>query len=107
MLTYPYHNDKRIPEYDLMRKKCLEGVDALHGNQPGDPVKAVELVVDVVREEGKAKGRKFPRYLPLGTNAGQAIREKTEMMLKVLDEWEDVIGDLDYASLNGTRNEYA
>lgn len=95
MLTYPYHNGERIHEYDLMRENSLKVIDSLHGNQPGDPVKAVELVVDVVRGEGKAKGRNFPRYLPLGAHAGQAIKEKTQMMLEVLDEWNDIICDLD------------
>lgn len=50
---------------------------ALQGHQAGDPVKAVELIVDVVRGKGKAKGRRFPHYLPLGEEAGDAIREKT------------------------------
>ncbi|KAJ3805572.1 hypothetical protein F5876DRAFT_81633 [Lentinula aff. lateritia] len=104
MLTYPYHNDKLIPEYDILREKALAGAGSLHGNQPGDPVKAVELVVDVVRGEGKAKGRKFPRYLPLGSNAGQAIKEKTDMMKTVLEEWGDVIGsELDYETVGGTK----
>ncbi|KAJ3999210.1 hypothetical protein F5050DRAFT_1041619 [Lentinula boryana] len=108
MLTYPYHDDKRIPEYDFLREKALAGAGSLHGNQPGDPVKAVELVVDVVRGEGKAKGRKFPRYLPLGSNAGQAIREKTEMMKSVLEEWGDIIGsELDYETIGGTKMEYS
>ncbi|KAH7873650.1 uncharacterized protein C8R40DRAFT_1112967 [Lentinula edodes] len=104
MLTYPYHNDKLIPEYDILREKALAGAGSLHGNQPGDPVKAIELVVDVVRGEGKAKGRKFPRYLPLGSNAGQAIKEKTDMMKSVLEEWGDVIGsELDYETVGGTK----
>ncbi|KAJ3744955.1 hypothetical protein DFH05DRAFT_1613462 [Lentinula detonsa] len=108
MLTYPYHDDKRIPEYDFLREKALAGAGSLHGNQPGDPVKAVELVVDVVRGEGKAKGKKFPRYLPLGSNAGQAIKEKTEIMKSVLEEWGDIIGsELDYETIGGTKMEYS
>ncbi|KAJ4487680.1 hypothetical protein J3R30DRAFT_833867 [Lentinula aciculospora] len=108
MLTYPYHNDKRIPDYDVLREKALAGAGSLHGKQPGDPVKAVELIVDVVRGEGKAQGRNFPRYLPLGSNAGQAIKEKTEMMKSVLEEWGDVIGsELDYETIGGTKMWYS
>ncbi|KAJ3834302.1 hypothetical protein EV361DRAFT_633030 [Lentinula raphanica] len=108
MLTYPYHDDKRIPEYNILREKALAGAGSLHGNQPGDPVKAVELVVDVVRGEGKAKGKKFPRYLPLGSNAGQAIKEKTDMMKSVLEEWGDIIGsEVDYQTTGGTKMEYS
>jgi len=96
MLMYPYHDDKRIPEYDLMREQTLEVTASLQGKQPGDPVKAVEIIVDVVRGEGKAKGRKFPRYLPLGSDAALGIREKTDIMLGVLEEWKDVIGSMNY-----------
>ncbi|KIK63499.1 hypothetical protein GYMLUDRAFT_57683 [Collybiopsis luxurians FD-317 M1] len=107
MLAYPYHEDKRLPEYDLLRSKALAGAGALHGKQPGDPVKGVELIVDVVRGEGKAKGKKFPRYLPLGANAAQAIREKTEIMLNVLEEWKDTTNDLEYEQLEGAKMEYS
>jgi len=96
MLLHPYHEDKRISDYDVMRERSLAGAASLHGNQLGDPVKAVEAVVDVVRGEGKAKGRKLPRYLPLGAQAAQGIREKTDIMLGILEEWKDVIGSVDY-----------
>ncbi|KAF5375786.1 hypothetical protein D9757_008988 [Collybiopsis confluens] len=107
MLMYPYHDDKRIPEYDLLRSKALEGAAALNGKQPGDPVKGVEVILDVVRGEGKAAGRKFPRYLPLGTNAAQAVKEKTDIMMEVLEEWKDVIGDVEYEQPDGTKMWYS
>lgn len=96
ILTYPYHENKRIPEYDAMRQMSLARAAALQGKQSGDPVQAAEFIVDLVRGEGKAKDRKFPRYLPLGDDAAQAIREKTGMMLDVLEEWKDDLNSLTY-----------
>ncbi len=62
----------------------------------GDPAKAMELLVDVVRGEGKAKGKAWPLYLPLGWATDDAIQAKTKTILGVLDEWRDIIRDLDY-----------
>ena len=53
-----------------------------------------KLLVDVVRGEGKAAGRAWPLYLPMGAVTDDAIRAKTKTMLDVLDEWKDVIRDL-------------
>lgn len=65
---------------------------AVGGAQNGDPDKAMEAVVDVVKGEGKAKGRPWPLYLVLGHDAEEAIRQKTTKLLNHIDEWSDVIG---------------
>ncbi|KAG1874809.1 hypothetical protein F4604DRAFT_1680714 [Suillus subluteus] len=67
---------------------------AIPGRQPGDPMKAMKFVVDVVRGEGVAVGREWPLYLALGEDAERDIRNKCMMMLKHLDEWQDVIRDV-------------
>ena len=64
-------------------------------NLRGDPSKAMELLVDVVRGEGKARGKAWPLYLPLGSTAEEAVRGKAETMLGVLEEWGEIIRDLD------------
>ena len=53
------------------------------------------LLVDVVRGEGKARGKAWPLYLPMGKTADEAVRGKAERMLRVLDEWGEIIRDLD------------
>ncbi len=57
----------------------------------GDPQKAMEVVVDVVRGEGVAKGREWPTYLILGEDAEVDIRNKIGKVAKALDDWQDVI----------------
>jgi len=56
-----------------------------------DPDKAMEAVVDVVKGEGKAKGRPWPLYLALGDDADEGIRQKSTTLLRHVDEWRDVI----------------
>ncbi|KAJ8582665.1 hypothetical protein M405DRAFT_749909, partial [Rhizopogon salebrosus TDB-379] len=65
-----------------------------HGKQPGDPMKAMKVVVDIVRGEGVAVGREWPLYLVLGEDAERDVRNKCTKILKHLDEWQDVIRDV-------------
>jgi NAD(P)-dependent dehydrogenase (short-subunit alcohol dehydrogenase family) len=83
-----------IPDYDETRAETLAKYEAIPGNQPGDPMKAMKFVVDVVRGEGVAAGREWPSYLVLGEDAERDVRNKCMMMLKHLDEWQDVIRDV-------------
>ena len=68
---------------------------AHHGNQPGDPKKAVERMVDVLKSEGMAAGRTMPPRMPLGPDALAGVRAKCEATLKICDEWEGLIGSTD------------
>ena len=79
-----------IPEYDELRAACIARYKSLPGTADGDPVKAAEAIVDVVRGEGVAKGRPWPEYLFLGEGAEDAVRGKCSKALEVLDEWVDV-----------------
>jgi hypothetical protein len=54
-------------------------------------VKLVDIVLDLVRQEGVAEKRKIPFRLSLDTNAYDEIKAKCEEMLKLLGEWEKTI----------------
>lgn len=69
----------------------MQRFSSIPGKEKGDPVKAMEAVVDVVRGEGKAKGRPWPLYLVLGDDADEGIRQKATKLLKHVDQWSDVI----------------
>lgn len=64
--------------------------------QPGDPEKAVEIILDLVRKEGCAEGRDVPFRLPLGTDSFGTMKEKCEEVLKLLEEWGPVILSTNY-----------
>ncbi|KAL2072433.1 hypothetical protein VTL71DRAFT_11776 [Oculimacula yallundae] len=80
-----------IPEYVDFSKSLLGGLAQEDQSQPGDPVKLVEIIVDVVREEGVAKGREIPFRLPLGTDCYEDIKKKCEETLELLEAWESCV----------------
>jgi len=69
---------------------------AVAGSQKGDPDKAMEVVVDVVRGEGIAKGRPWPLYLVLGDDADADVRQRSTNLLKHVDQWGDVIKSVNF-----------
>jgi len=91
-----FFTDNPIPYYDDLRKAAVLRFDSVAGTQLGDPDKAMEAVVDVVRGEGVAKGRPWPRYLILGEDAEQDVRTKSHKILDVLDDWRDVTCGVSY-----------
>ncbi|CAL1699310.1 unnamed protein product [Somion occarium] len=93
MLSLPMSTHNNIPEYDEARERTDQQVKWFDGKQPNDPVKAMEILVDVVRGEGRAAGKPWPLYLPLSIEAEEAIRNKCKVLLNVVDEWKDVIRD--------------
>lgn len=95
IMSEPVYEGNPIPDYDEYRKKVKQMYESIPGTQPGDPEKAMEILVDVVRGEGVAEGKSLPLYLPLGPDAEEAIRGKTIVMNEVLEEWKDVIRSTD------------
>jgi NAD(P)-dependent dehydrogenase (short-subunit alcohol dehydrogenase family) len=91
----PFDVSNPIPDYDEHRADSLITWNAIAGKQPGDPVKAMNAVVDVVRGEGAAAGRMWPSYLILGRDAEIDIRNKCAKMIRHLDEWSDVVRGVD------------
>ncbi|PFH46284.1 hypothetical protein AMATHDRAFT_155736 [Amanita thiersii Skay4041] len=103
MFSTPYYQDNRISDYDKLRSDSVERMKQFAGSFKGDPNKAMELVVDVVRREGKAKGRPWSLYLFLGNEAYDSVRAKCKEVLENLDSWEDVGKDLDFDNLMAAR----
>ncbi|KAF5363706.1 hypothetical protein D9756_001124 [Leucocoprinus leucothites] len=86
----------RIEDYRAMSEKADAALQAYNGKQPGDPNKAVEIIVDLLRGEGLAKGREFPTSLALGTDCYNVVKEESERALKNLEEWKDVTQSTDF-----------
>ncbi|KAG0709824.1 hypothetical protein DFH29DRAFT_885950 [Suillus ampliporus] len=85
-----------IPDYDEQRADGCVNFSKPAGKQPGDPDKAMNIVVDVVKGEGRAAGREWPLYLVLGRDAEADIRNKCAKVLKHLDDWNDVVRGVDH-----------
>ncbi|KAF5015526.1 hypothetical protein F66182_13115, partial [Fusarium sp. NRRL 66182] len=87
-----------IPEYEPFNKALTEELSQVYGNEPGDSVKGVARMIDVLTGTGMAAGKELPPRLPLGTDSLEAIRAKCEATLKICDEWEDLIKSTDVAA---------
>jgi len=85
-----------IPEYQLMHDAIQAMVQAFDGLQSGDPRKAAERIVDVVRKEGLAAGKETPPRLPLGPDSLQQLRNKCLSTLKILEDWEELISSTNF-----------
>ena len=82
-----------IPDYAEFNKLYQAGVGSLHHAQPGDPRKATDRIVDMVRSEGKAAGKTIPHRFPLGADAVEIIRGNCLKKMEICDEWEAFCSD--------------
>ncbi|KAJ7168331.1 hypothetical protein C8R43DRAFT_147509 [Mycena crocata] len=90
----------RIADYDPVRNKALKFFENAPP-RPGEPVKAMEAVVDVVKSEGVAAGKPWPTYLVLGSDAETAILAKTEKLKTHLIEWTEVVRGVEFSGAEG------
>lgn len=87
---------QQLDAYAGHRAAMVPVAKAIDGNERGDVQKGVELMVDVIRGEGCASGRKIPPRLPIGDDAVRVIESTCHNMLKVIDAWRsDVVGTTD------------
>lgn len=87
---------ERLPAYDSLRDGDEAMLRQAWRHITGDPRKAMELVVDVVRGEGKAEGKDFPLWLILGRATHAHLRAHCDMLRRSMDTWVDVARDLDF-----------
>ncbi|KAF8805492.1 NAD(P)-binding protein [Phlegmacium glaucopus] len=86
----------RIPDYQEASNRVENSLQAYNGKQPGNPSKGVEVMVDLVRGEGAAAGKPFPRALALGTDCYAVVKNASQSALARLEEWKDVSFSTDF-----------
>jgi len=91
-----FYLDNPIPEYDALRRRGEEILKSVPGKQKGDPEKAAQAIIDVVKGEGLAKGRPWPNYLILGSDAEQDVRNKAAKVLTNLEMFLDITRSIDF-----------
>lgn len=89
------HKVCQIEDYKPMFDGLMASMSLMDGYQPGDVKKGVQRIVDVLKGEGYAKGRKLPGRIPLGPDALAIVREKCKAELATCDEWEDLVASTD------------
>lgn len=94
------NNYKPVPQtidaYKSLNDMIYGFLGQADSNQPGDPEKAVNIMIDIVKEEGVAEGKTQPLRLPIGKDALTTLRNKYVKYLELCNEWEDVITSTDY-----------
>ncbi len=69
---------------------------ASNGTQLGNPKKGVQILLDVVRGEGVAQGKEFPKSLLMGSDTFAVVQDKIQGYLKLQAEWESVSKSTDF-----------
>ncbi|TFY71287.1 hypothetical protein EVG20_g1726 [Dentipellis fragilis] len=69
---------------------------AYDGKQPGDPVKGIKIMVDLIRGEGVAAGRTVPHTIQFGSDTLKTVRDFCGETVARIDEWEDVFASTDF-----------
>ena len=85
--------ETKIDDYKPLTDALYAQFKGAHHQQPGDPAKGVARVIEVVKGEGGAKGKKFPTSLALGPDAVEHIRKFCNDTLSSLEEWAAVSSD--------------
>ncbi|KAH0489903.1 hypothetical protein TgHK011_001395 [Trichoderma gracile] len=87
--------ESSIPDYAEASKTFNRLLAEKNHAQAGDPKKGVAVVVDLVRQEGVAKGKTVPVRMALGQDAYEVIKNKCNKTIKLLEDWKDVISSTD------------
>ncbi|KAI5477884.1 hypothetical protein MNV49_005777 [Pseudohyphozyma bogoriensis] len=86
----------QIPDYAAISTAMRSALVAVNQNQPGDPVKGVNVIIDVVLGEGKMEGKKeMPVRLPLGRDAFGVLEDVARRAKETVEEWKGIAGDTD------------
>jgi NAD(P)-dependent dehydrogenase (short-subunit alcohol dehydrogenase family) len=88
--------ETNIADYEPLVKGNFDMFRGANGVQPGDPKKGAERIIDTVRGEGLAAGKKLPQTLYLGSDVIDQARKRSEQTLELLKEWEEVGSNLDF-----------
>ena len=67
-----------------------------NSKQPGDPVKAAKIIVEVLTKSGQAEGRKIQLRLVLGTDGFECVTKRCRDTTNLLMDWRDITVSTDY-----------
>ncbi|ETW75276.1 hypothetical protein HETIRDRAFT_331537, partial [Heterobasidion irregulare TC 32-1] len=90
-----------LPGYERLRADTEKRLTTLvtRPNQ-GDPMRGMDVVVDVVKGEGREEPSEWPLWLFLGEDAMSDVRAKIGRITKALDAWESVGSNLGFLEKN-------
>ncbi|KAJ3507926.1 hypothetical protein NMY22_g16781 [Coprinellus aureogranulatus] len=87
----------RISDYEPIIRETERELQIYDGKQPGDPKKAVHVIVDLVHGQGKFEGKEeLPTSLAFGSDAYQIIKESLDTDASNLEKWKEVTHSTDF-----------
>ncbi|KAH9923889.1 uncharacterized protein B0H18DRAFT_451601 [Fomitopsis serialis] len=91
-----YTQNVPLEEYNEFRDNILNFLANYWSRAQGDPAKAMEVLTDVVRGEGKAKDLELPPLLLLGDATYTQARVYSETLLENASKWEGIGKNLNF-----------
>lgn len=85
-----------IADYDGVMEPLHAMLGAFDQKQPGDPLKGVQAIVEILTKTGRAAGKTLPARLPLGSDSLATIAETCRVALEVVEEWRDIASSTDH-----------
>ncbi|KAF5310145.1 hypothetical protein D9619_010395 [Psilocybe cf. subviscida] len=81
-----------------MQSLCFDfGFFLNNGAQRGDPVRGTNAVIDIIKGEGLAVGKKIPvNGFAIGVDTYEIVKKSCEDVLERLEEWKDVALSTDF-----------
>ena len=88
--------EKQIPEMEETTQNSRSALKAYNNQQPGDPAKGAQVIVEALTRSGRCHGRTLPPRLALGKDAYEIIGGVLDQNRESLEAWKDVITSTDY-----------
>ncbi|KAF9475750.1 NAD(P)-binding protein [Pholiota conissans] len=85
-----------IEDYKETGEAVNAALLAFDGTQKGDPVRGVNVIMDVIKREGVAQGKEVPSGFSLGQDCYETVKESCEKTLESLEAWRQVSMSTDY-----------
>ncbi|KAL2834557.1 hypothetical protein BJY01DRAFT_224307 [Aspergillus pseudoustus] len=89
-------SDPPIDAYNTFVDILSRRQEETNGKQPGDPVLAVERILDVVRRERSMAGKEIGLRIVLGSDAQKIIRDQCLETLRDLDQFSELSQSTDF-----------
>ncbi|KAH6682827.1 hypothetical protein B0J14DRAFT_132787 [Halenospora varia] len=93
-----------IPDYEGIKQELAERHASTDGLQPGNPMLAVERILDIARSENltETQLRNLPLRIPLGSDAIDVMRKKGQETLESIKDWDEFASSTDFPTASTT-----
>lgn len=88
--------EREIEDFKPVMEPLRRAFEEYNHNQPGDPVKGSQLIVEALTHSGRCEGRTLPWRLGMGSDYVKTVEGILEAEKRELDEWRDLSLSTDF-----------